>query len=159
MEARLSRWGIGPRIALAAGGYAVLAAVATYAWPDLCLVRSIPSWTLLVLGGSLLAIGIPLWLAGVRAAMSAYNRDSLVTSGVFGVVRHPIYSAWIVFNLPAIALLCRSWPLLGAALVAYTVFKLTIKREDEYLARRFGKAYSDYRSRVNEIIPFPQSWG
>jgi protein-S-isoprenylcysteine O-methyltransferase Ste14 len=80
----------------------------------------------------------------------------LVTSGVFGIVRHPIYAAWIVFNLPGIALLCRSWPMLGAAVVAYAVFKLSIKREDDYLEQRFGQAYRDYRSRVNEIVPFPR---
>ena len=155
VKTRLSRWGVGPRIALAAGGYMVLAGVASYLWPDVCLLRFIPYWVLGVVGGGLVTIGIPMWLAGVSAAMSAYNKDSLVTSGVFGLVRHPIYSAWIVFNLPGIGLLCRSWPLLGAALVAYAVFKLTIRREDEYLERRFGQAYLDYRSRVSELLPLP----
>jgi protein-S-isoprenylcysteine O-methyltransferase Ste14 len=134
----------------------VLAGIATYLWPEVCLLQSIPYMAFLVIGVILLAVGIPLWLAGVVAAMTAYNRDALMTSGVFGMVRHPIYSAWIVFVLPGVGLLCRSWPLLGATLVAYAVFKLTIRREDEYLEQRFGQAYRDYRSRVNEIIPLPK---
>jgi protein-S-isoprenylcysteine O-methyltransferase Ste14 len=158
MDARLSRWGIGPRIIVAAGGYMVLAGIASYLWPEVCLLHPIPYWVLRAVGGILLIAGIPIWLAGVYAAMTAYNQDSLVTSGVFGMVRHPIYSAWIVFNLPGIALLCRSWPLLGAPLVAYVVFKLTICREDEYLERRFGQAYRDYRSRVSELLPLPKLW-
>ena len=156
MANRLSRWGIGPKIAAGAGAYAVLAAAATYVWPDACLLRSLPYAALLVAGAILLILGIPLWLVGAVAAMRAYNKDSLVTSGVFGVVRHPIYSAWIVFIIPGLTLLSRSWPLLGAALVAYAVFKLTIRQEDEYLERRFGQAYVDYRSRVNELIPLPK---
>jgi protein-S-isoprenylcysteine O-methyltransferase Ste14 len=141
---------------LGAVGYAVPAAAATCLWPAVCLMRSLPCAAVFVVGAVLLAIGIPLWLAGVVAAMRAYNKDALVTSGVFGMVRHPIYSAWIVFNIPAIAVLCRSWPLLGTAVVTYVVFKFAIRREDEYLEQRFGQAYRDYRSRVNEIVPMPK---
>jgi protein-S-isoprenylcysteine O-methyltransferase Ste14 len=47
---------------------------------------------------------------------------------------------------------CRlRWP-------PYAVFKLLIHREDEYLDRRFGQAYLDYRARVNEVIPLPRLW-
>jgi protein-S-isoprenylcysteine O-methyltransferase Ste14 len=63
-----------------------------------------------------------------------------------------------VFNLPGIAFLTRSWPLFLMPLVAYAVFKLLIHREDEYLERRFGQAYLDYRARVNEVIPVPRFW-
>jgi len=59
MENRLSRWGIGPRIIVGAGGYMVLAGIATYLWPDICLLRFIPYWVLRVVGGILLTIGIP----------------------------------------------------------------------------------------------------
>jgi protein-S-isoprenylcysteine O-methyltransferase Ste14 len=111
---------------------------------------------LVAVGIVLLVIGMPMWLMGVHAVMRAYNSDRLVTSGVFGVVRHPVYSAWIVFNIPAIALLVRSWPLLMAPLVAYAVFKMSIRTEDEYLKQRFGQEYLDYRARVNELIPIPK---
>jgi protein-S-isoprenylcysteine O-methyltransferase Ste14 len=78
------------------------------------------------------------------------------TAGVFAVVRHPVYSSAIVLSLPGIALLTRSWPLLLMPLVAYAVFKVLIHREDEYLERRFGQAYLDYRARVNEVVPIPR---
>jgi protein-S-isoprenylcysteine O-methyltransferase Ste14 len=77
---------------------------------------------------------------------------------VFGLVRNPVYSAMIVFNLPALALLTRAWPLFLMPLVAYAVFKRLIHREDEYLERRFGQTYLDYRARVNEVIPLPRLW-
>jgi protein-S-isoprenylcysteine O-methyltransferase Ste14 len=97
-----------------------------------------------------------MWLTAVISAMRAYNRDELVTSGIFAVVRHPVYSSAIVLTLPGIALLTRSWPLFLTPLVAYAVFKLLIHREDEYLERRFGQAYLDYRARVNEVVPLPR---
>ena len=113
MASRLSRWGVGPKVALGAVVYAIPAAAATYLWPEVCIVRFVPYTALIVVGALLVVIGIPLWVAGVAAAMTAYNKDSLMTSGVFGMVRHPVYSAWIVFLIPGITLLCRSWPLLG----------------------------------------------
>jgi protein-S-isoprenylcysteine O-methyltransferase Ste14 len=63
-----------------------------------------------------------------------------------------------VFVFPGLALLRGSWPMLVAPLVGYVVFKRLIRREDEYLQRRFGQAYLDYRARVNEVCPFPWLW-
>jgi len=85
--------------------------------------------------------------------MRAYNRDELITSGAFGICRHPVYSAWILFNLPGLALLTASWPFLIMPLVANTVFKSLIGKEDDYLRERFGKPYLEYRARVNELFP------
>ena len=158
MEQRLSRWGVGPRIVLSTVAYAVLAGAATYTWPEVCLVQWPPYAVFATVGWILLAMGVAMWLAAVVTVMRAYNRDELVTSGVFAMVRHPVYSSAIVFNLPAIALLTRSWPLFLMPLVAYTIFKLLIHREDEYLERRFGQAYLDYRARVNEVVPIPRFW-
>jgi protein-S-isoprenylcysteine O-methyltransferase Ste14 len=156
METRLSRFGVGPKITLSAIAYAALAGAVTYAWPDACLLRSVPYRVFLVLGGLLLLIGIPIWLAAVVSVMRAYNRDQLVTSGMFAVCRHPVYSAWIVLLSPGLALLTRSWPLMITPLVAYAVFKLLIHTEDDYLQQRFGAAYLEYRTRVNELLPIPK---
>ena len=156
MNNHLSRFGIGPRILVSAAAYAVLGGVATCLWPTACLIQWPPPSVFVTVGILLLVIGVPMWLIAVRAVMRAYNSDRLVTSGVFSLVRHPVYSAWIVFNIPAIALLFRSWPLLLAPVVAYAVFKSSIRTEDEYLEQRFGQEYRDYRARVNELIPIPK---
>jgi protein-S-isoprenylcysteine O-methyltransferase Ste14 len=136
--------------------YGFAAMAATYTWPDACLLQWPPYAVFATAGGILLALGVPMWLTAAFSVMRAYNRDQLITSGVFGLVRNPVYAAMIVFNLPGIALLTRSWPLFPMPLVAYTIFKLLIHREDEYLERRFGQAYLDYRARVNEVIPLPR---
>ena len=158
MEKRLSRWGVGPKTFLPTVAYGVAAWAATRTWPDVCLLRWPPYAVFATAGWILLALGIPMWLMGVISVMRAYNSDRLVTSDVFALVRHPVYAANIVLNLPGLALLTRSWPMLLMPLVAYAVFNRLIHQEDEYLERRFGKAYLDYRARVNEVIPFPRFW-
>jgi len=150
---KLSLWGVGPSILLSAGGYAAVAGMATLMWPESFLVRAIPYPVFLFAGAILLVLGVCMLVFAGRAIVRAYGRDELATTGMFGVVRHPIYSAWIVFIIPGLVLFSRSWLLLFTPLVAYLVFKMRIQREDEYLEKRFGQAYLDYRRRVNEIIP------
>ena len=40
------------------------------------------------------------------------------------------------------------WFLLALAVAVYSVTKLAIEKEELYLARKFGAAYLDYKSRV-----------
>ena len=104
----------------------------------------------------LLAIGVPLLVVALIALNRNYNRDQLATGGIYGIVRNPIYSAWVVFLIPGLVLLFPSWPLLLTPLVAYIVFKARIGREEAYLEERFGDAYRKYRSEVHELLPFPR---
>jgi protein-S-isoprenylcysteine O-methyltransferase Ste14 len=85
-----------------------------------------------------------------------YNRDRLATGGVYGIVRNPIYCAWVVFLIPGLVLLSPSWPVLLTPLVAYLAFKARIAREEAYLEERFVDDYRTYRSRVPELFPFPR---
>ncbi len=41
-------------------------------------------------------------------------------------------------------------------LLAFAIFKHSIRREGEYLIERFGLAYLEYHKRVNEVIPIPR---
>jgi protein-S-isoprenylcysteine O-methyltransferase Ste14 len=156
MKREMSIFGTGPRIFGAAAGYALVAGLCSAWQPELCIIRLIPYWAFAATGGLLLAIGLPMLAVGVRAMTLAFRSDQLATTGVFGLVRNPIYSAWIVFIIPGIVLLSRSWPLLLTPVVAYLAFKTVIRRETEYLDKRFGEAYRTYESCVNELFPWPK---
>lgn len=158
MGSRLSRWGVGPRIVGAAVAYATLAGLATVLWSDVCAIRQVSYSALLFAGVVLLVLGIPMLITAVIAAMTAYNRDQLATTGIFSLTRNPVYAAWIMFILPGLVVLSRSWPLLLTPVVAYVVFKICISTEEKYLDQRFGQAYREYRARVNELIPLPRRW-
>ena len=137
---------------------AIAAGWATHTWPDFCILPVLRNDAVFIFALALIAASVAMWLIGAATVMKAYNRDQLVTSGPYSLVRHPLYSGWIVMILPAIALLAGSWPMLLAPLVAYTAFKLLIRREDEYLERRYGRSYLEYRGRVNELVPIPRFW-
>jgi protein-S-isoprenylcysteine O-methyltransferase Ste14 len=138
-----------------AGVYAAIAGSAIWLWPEVCVISAVPNSVFLVAGIVLLAAGIPMLAVAGRAATVAYNSDKLATTGIFAVVRNPIYSAWIVFIIPGLVLFSRAWPLFLTPLVAYVVFKATIRRESEYLENRFGDAYRQYKSQVHELLPLP----
>jgi protein-S-isoprenylcysteine O-methyltransferase Ste14 len=149
-------WGIGPKILVPTFGYWVVAGIATYLWPAVCLVCAVPYVFFLVPGIVLLAIGLPMLVVAVISVKAAYRNDELATTGIFAVVRNPIYSAWIVFNIPGIVLLLRSWPMLLAPFLAYCLFKLLVSKEEKYLQERFGQAYLEYKARVPELFPWPR---
>lgn len=156
MMREMSRWGVGPSIVLSAVVYAVIAGLATWLWPNICLVTAVPSIVFMVAGIVLLVIGIPMLIVAGRAATLAYNSDKLATTGIFGLTRNPIYSAWIVFIIPGLVLFSRSWPLFFTPVVTYIVFKARIGRENEYLDRHFGNEYQKYKAEVNELLPVPR---
>ena len=153
----MSRWGIGPRTFVPSFTYTFAAWAATSAWPGVFQLRSLPG-VVPTVGAVLTALGLLLWIVGAVTVMRAYNRDQLVTSGVFALVRHPVYAAWITLAFPGLALLMRSWPMLLTPWIAYAIFRRLIHCEDEYLEQRFGQPYLDYRRRVNELIPIPRFW-
>jgi protein-S-isoprenylcysteine O-methyltransferase Ste14 len=77
-------------------------------------------------------------------------RHTLVTKGVFGIVRHPMYLAGIViftFN-PDIT---RNWLTLIVLADAYFVYGALV--EEKRLIRRFGQEYIDYMKNVPRFIP------
>lgn len=77
----------------------------------------------------------------------------LVSSGPYGIVRHPLYLGEGAASL-GVLLPVFGWP--QAALLAIIVVAqaLRIKWEEEALASAFGSEYQHYRRRVPLLIPF-----
>ena len=153
--ARLSRFGVGPTIAIPVFVYTAAALAASYRWPDTFLARPLPL-AVRIVGAALTALGVLLWGAAIVPVERGYNRDRLVTTGVYGLVRHPMYAGWITLAFPGLALLIGSWPMLGTPIIGYASFRRMIHREDEYLEKRYGQDYLEYRQRVNEVLPIPR---
>jgi protein-S-isoprenylcysteine O-methyltransferase Ste14 len=158
VDKRISFWGVGPRIGAPSLIYTLGAWAATSTWPGIFQLRWLPGGVRIA-GAALLLAGLLIYFAGAVTVMRAYKQDRLVTSGVFGLVRHPVYAGWISLALPGLALFVGSWPMLLTPLMAYAIFKRLIRREEDYLAQRFGQEYLDYRRRVNGVIPIPRWWG
>jgi len=117
-----------------------------------------PLW-LRIAGGVILAAGGVFGTGGVLVLgsnLTPFPRPieggSLVTSGVYGVVRHPIYTGLILGTL--------GWGMIranllgvGLAVVLFIFFDLKSRREERWLLEAYS-GYMDYRKRVRKLIPW-----
>jgi protein-S-isoprenylcysteine O-methyltransferase Ste14 len=77
----------------------------------------------------------------------------LVTSGPYGWVRHPLYTAACMETL-AVPLSLLSWPALAVAAFAFVPSEIFRARfEERYLRRTFGADYDAYAARTGAFLP------
>ena len=75
----------------------------------------------------------------------------LVTSGAFGLMRHPMYLGVILTSL-GVLLLYRTWAALALAIMMFGLIARA-RREDKLLASEFGEEWSRYAALVAGWIP------
>jgi len=81
------------------------------------------------------------------------DQHTLVTSGVYSRVRHPMYSAFWLWAL-AQALLLPNWIAGPAGLIGFgTLFLLRVGREEALMIETFGDDYRRYMARTARILP------
>jgi len=153
----MTRCGIGPEFSIISVLAGMLAVGLTCWYPERFTIDCVPYWLLAIYGGGLVVAGIVAYVISLRTFSIAHKSGQLATGGLYSIVRHPIYAAWIILIYPGGVLFFRSWPMLIVPLIAYISFKTFIHKEDNYLQNKFGSTYLDYRSRVvNELLP---DWG
>ncbi len=77
----------------------------------------------------------------------------LITTGVYQIVRHPIYTAMLGM-LVATAIVYSHWiVLIGAVIVFIAGTKIRTNLEERLLRDAFGKEFEDWRARVPSLIP------
>jgi len=88
-------------------------------------------------------------------------RPILMTTGVYGFLRHPAYLGVLLWTVGSQLMVCpglvypcfsiSSWPI-----ICFTWAHLVgrIRKEERWLERTFGQAYVDYRGRSWALIPF-----
>jgi protein-S-isoprenylcysteine O-methyltransferase Ste14 len=119
---------------------------------DTGLVR----WTT---AGLLIAPGLALFAAGIRSFLRAGTpvptnepTRALVTSGIHGWTRNPIYVGMFLLY-GGIGLAMRSpWVLILLLPIAIVIRYGVVAREEAYLERRFGDTYRDYKARVRRWV-------
>ena len=82
------------------------------------------------------------------------KEKKLITSGVYGFVRNPVYSAFI-FIFTGILLLTANYILLILPFVFWAYLTILMKNtEERWLKNEFGKEYEIYLNEVNRAIPW-----
>jgi protein-S-isoprenylcysteine O-methyltransferase Ste14 len=77
---------------------------------------------------------------------------SLVQTGIYGFIRHPLYTA-VFCGLVGWALVWQSWPALLAGLVLAPFFDAKARREERWLRQQFPE-YAGYEQQVRRFIPW-----
>jgi protein-S-isoprenylcysteine O-methyltransferase Ste14 len=136
--------------------YTVFAAA--FHWP-------IPSRQEFFQSGTVSWLGVFLCLAGLillflslvsfgrsfRVGIDQDHSDELVTTGIFGVSRNPIYVAFWMILLGQF-LVFPNWILLVYLIAVTWLFNRQVLREEEFMRTRYGQPYLDYCRRVRRYL-------
>jgi protein-S-isoprenylcysteine O-methyltransferase Ste14 len=116
---------------------------------------------------SIVIAGVVVTLIGLSFAVWARfylgkNWDALITlkldhklirTGPYAIVRHPIYSGFMLAGLGTAFAVGQIRSFIAAAMiVAAWVYKSGL--EESFLLEHFGSAYAEYRRNVKRLIPF-----
>jgi protein-S-isoprenylcysteine O-methyltransferase Ste14 len=120
-----------------------------------------PAWALLSpLGGVLIAVGGILALLGVRSLGRSLTpfpvpRDEgeLVDTGVYRLVRHPIYGGLVIAALGYALMMQALLTAIAGSLTLLLFFTLKSAREEAWLVRRYP-GYAAYRARTRRMLPY-----
>jgi len=123
------------------------------AWPaSLARVSHIIGIALLLAGGGLSLAG-SLWLGSNLTPLPFPKpHATLVQTGPYRIVRHPIYSG-IIMLAYGWALQVQGWLTIGYATVLLIFLDIKAAREERWLVEKFAD-YPDYRRRVRKLLPF-----
>lgn len=161
---------INPRIRADApfrGGEAVSLAVLTMshsismAAAGYYLYISTPHSPLLyVVGCSLFAIGFAGRVIGLRTLGASYSQkidplkdSALVTTGIYSVVRHPLYLFYAI-EMAGILLVRPNYVSLTMLMLELAATGYRIENEEKALAAKFSDAHDEYRNKTKRFIPY-----
>ena len=117
--------------------------------------------TAAAIAGCLIAgagIGLTIWAQmsmgdSWRIGVDPTEHTDLVTGGMFGVVRNPIFTAMVVASV-GLALLVPNWWSVAAVVVLVVGLEIQVRMvEEPYLSSRHGAAYEQYRSATGRFVP------
>ena len=78
--------------------------------------------------------------------------ESLQTTGIYHSTRNPMYLSLMMVYLGLSCLIGHWWNIILLPLLFLIIQEYIIKKEEKYLARKFGQEYIDYRHRVRRWL-------
>ncbi len=127
--------------------------------PGIPVLMPALAWLGSLAGGLLFLSGILLFLAAIfrlganlTAVPYPKERGTLVETGPYRLVRHPMYCGIILIAF-GWAYLVHGWLTLGYAIILLIFFDVKSRLEERWLLEKFPD-YSIYQKRVGKLIPF-----
>lgn len=100
----MTKWGVGSKITAWSIIYGLMVILVSIYFAPMFNIPYVPYKFLVISGVILIVVGLPFYIYALMTVMRAFEARALVTRGSFGMCRHPVYAAWVVFFVPAISL-------------------------------------------------------
>jgi protein-S-isoprenylcysteine O-methyltransferase Ste14 len=78
----------------------------------------------------------------------------LITNGIYGVIRHPVYLAYLMLFSGFAVFMQSLYALMLLAFASGVVFGNHIRVEEAMMEKRFGSAFREYCAKTKKLIPF-----
>jgi protein-S-isoprenylcysteine O-methyltransferase Ste14 len=120
--------------------------------PEGGLPRWVVGGSLIILGGAIFAAGVGNFSRARTPVPGTLPVRALVTTGVHGVSRNPIYVGMFALYAGIAVAVHSLWVLVLALPIAVILRYAVVSREEAYLEQRFGDAYRHYKARVRRWL-------
>jgi protein-S-isoprenylcysteine O-methyltransferase Ste14 len=126
--------------------------------------RIVPYWRLMSAAVALLGLAIR-WVVGGHAPANTSGRNteqqvaaSLNTTGMYSLVRHPLYLGNFLCTL-GVALITQVWWFVVICCLAFGLYyERIVLAEERFLAQRFGEAFERWASATPCWLPRLPQW-
>ena len=110
----------------------------------------------MIIGFLLIFIGVAVWIYAViiQKISDEISSGNLVTTGIYSIVRNPIYFAFLCV-CTGVLITAHNVYLLIFPVVFYIFLTILMKQtEEKWLLEKFGTEYAEYCKHVNRVIPW-----
>jgi protein-S-isoprenylcysteine O-methyltransferase Ste14 len=87
-------------------------------------------------------------------SLEVREHHALVKSGVYRLVRHPMYSSFFLLGVAQILLVANWFAGLAGVVGAGILFVFRVRREEQMMLESFGDDYRSYMAHTKRIIPW-----
>lgn len=118
-------------------------------------------WAAVAVGLAALASSIDCWRRmgrNWRMSVTPDQETSLVTSGLYSRVRHPIYALSMLLMLCTVVV-APTVPVAAIAAIHIGLMIAKARNEEQFLAERHGESYLRYVDRTGRFLPRPRAGG
>ncbi len=119
-----------------------------FAFAALYLWRARPTWTSMLIGGAIAALGV-----AVRALASGHVKKNaeLTQTGPYAYSRNPLYVGSIIIGAGFAAAALSWWIVLGLAVLFLAIYIPVIRSEEAFLRSQFA-GFDEYCRRVPRFV-------
>ena len=87
-------------------------------------------------------------------SLQVREQHALVKTGIYRLVRHPMYSSFFLLGVAQLLLLPNWFAGLAGVVGAGILFVFRVRREEQMMLESFGDDYRSYMSQTKRIVPW-----